>query len=351
MKNSIVSVKWGMFEGQEARLWRLVNANGMELDITDFGGRPVRAIVPDREGRFDNVTLGWETLDEYIGEHGGTYYGALVGRYGNRIGKGKFTLDGQEYTLELNNEPGGIPCALHGGLRGFSLRMWRCVEEIQTDDKVGLVLEIDSPDGEGGYPGNVKVRATLTLDNNNVWHIGWRAETDKATPLSFTDHAYWNLDGVEAGTTVMDHLLYVNADQFTPYGPDMIPTGELRDVTGTPFDFRTTHPVGEHHDDDYAELKYGMGYDINWVVRPKASDELSLAAILTSPKTGRQLEVWTTEPGMQIYDGYYLPVRNSGIALETQHFPDSPNKPMFPNTILRPGQVLYSTTEFRFKTV
>ena len=144
MKNSIVSVKWGMFEGQDASLWRLVNANGMELDITDFGGRLVKAIVPDREGRFDNVTLGWETLDEYIGEHGGTYYGALVGRYGNRIGKGKFTLDGQEYTLELNNEPGGIPCALHGGLRGFSLRMWRCVEEIQTADKVGLVLEIDS---------------------------------------------------------------------------------------------------------------------------------------------------------------------------------------------------------------
>ena len=351
MKNSIAKMKWGSFEGQEAYLWRLVNANGMELDITDFGGRLVKAFVPDREGHFDNVTLGWETLDEYVGEHGGTYYGALVGRYGNRIGKGKFTLDGQEYTLELNNEPGGIPCALHGGLRGFSLRMWRCVEEIHTDDKVGLVLEIESPDGEGGYPGNVKVRATLTLDNRNVWHIGWRAETDKATPLSFTDHAYWNLDGVEAGTTVMDHLLYVNADLFTPYGPDMIPTGELRDVTGTPFDFRTTHSVGAHHDDDCPELKYGMGYDINWVVRRTPGDELSPAAILTSPKTGRQVEVWTTEPGMQIYDGYYLPVRNAGIALETQHFPDSPNKPMFPSTILRPGQVLYSTTEFRFKTV
>ncbi|MBR4654445.1 MAG: galactose mutarotase [Kiritimatiellae bacterium] len=351
MKNSIEKVAWGSFEGEEAHLWRLVNANGMELDITDFGGRLVRALVPDREGHFDNVTLGWETLDEYVGEHGGTYYGALVGRYGNRIGKGRFTLDGVEHVLELNNEPNGIPCALHGGLRGFSLRMWRCVEEIHTDDMVGIVLEIDSPDGEGGYPGNVTVRATLILDNRNAWHVGWRAETDRATPLSFTDHAYWNLDGIDAGSTVMGHLLYVNADQFTPYGPDMIPTGELRDVAGTPFDFRTTHAVGEHHGDDCAELKYGMGYDINWALRRDAGDELSLAAILTSPATGRQLEVWTTEPGLQIYDGYYLPVRNSGIALETQHFPDSPNKPMFPNTILHPGQVLYSTTEFRFKTV
>ena len=351
MENSIERVDWGSFEGRQVSLWRLVNANGVELDITDFGGRLVKALVPDRNGRLENVTLGWSTVDEYVAEHGGTYYGALVGRYGNRIGKGRFTLEGREYVLELNNEPGGIPCALHGGLNGFSLRMWRCVEEIRTEDKVGIVLEIESPDGEGGYPGNVKVRTTLTLDNADVWRIDWRAETDKATPLSFTDHAYWNLDGVSAGTTVMDHLLFVNADRFTPYGPDMIPTGEMRDVAGTPFDFRTAHAVGDHHDDDCAELKYGMGYDINWVVRPAAAGELAHAATLASQKTGRQIEVWTTEPGMQIYDGYYLPVRNSGIALETQHFPDSPNKPMFPNTILRPGEVLSSTTEFRFRTI
>ncbi len=351
MTNAIESMPWGIFEGEPVTLWRLVNANGLELDFTDWGGRLVKALVPDRSGHLDNVTLGWPTLDDYVAEHGGTYYGALVGRYGNRIGKGTFTLDGKTYTLELNNEPGGIPCALHGGLRGFSLRMWTCVKEIHTADKVGLVLEITSPDGEGGYPGNVTVRATLTLDNNNVWHIGWRATTDQATPIALTEHAYWNLDGVDAGTTILDHQLYVNADQITAYGADMIPTGELRDVTATPFDFRTTHTIGALHDRDYDQLKYGAGYDMNWVLRKTVpGDELTPACILTSTKTGRQLEVWTTEPGMQIYDGYYLPVRNAGVALETQHFPDSPNKPAFPTTIVRPGQVLYSTTEYRFKT-
>lgn len=352
MKNSLESRPWGTFEGGQATLWRLVNANGLELHFTDWGGRLVKAIAPDRDGKLDNVTLGWPTLDEYVAENGGTYYGALVGRYGNRIGNGRFTLEGKEYTLELNNAPGGIPCALHGGLRGFSLRMWKCVQEIRTEDKVGIVLEITSPDGEGGYPGNVTVRATLTLDNNDVWHIGYRATTDKATPIALTEHAYWNLDGADAGTTVMDHTLYVNADRITAYGADMIPTGELRDVTGTPFDFRTARTIGSMHDCDYDQLRYGAGYDMNWALNKSADgDELIPACILTSQKTGRRLEVWTTEPGVQLYDGYYLPVRNAGLAIETQHFPDSPNKPEFPTTIVQPGQVLYSTTEYRFKTV
>ena len=320
MKNSIESMPWGTFDGEEVRLWRLVNANGLELQFTNFGGRLIKAIVPDRNGHFENVTLGWPTLDEYVAENGGTYYGALVGRYGNRIGAGKFTLNGKEYTLELNNEPAGIPCALHGGLRGFSLRNWTVLEEIHDEDKVGLVLEIKSPDGEGGYPGNVTVRAT-------------------------------NLDGADSGTTIMGHQLYVNADVITAYGPAMIPTGEFRDVTGTPFDFRTTHAIGDMHDWDYDQLKYGAGYDMNWVLRKTPGDELSPACILTSPVTGRQIEVWTTEPGMQIYDGFYLPAPNTGVALETQHFPDSPNHPEFPSTIVRPGVPLYSTTEFRFKVV
>ena len=315
--NRLESTKWGVFEGEEVRLWRLVNKNGLELHFTNWGGRLVKALVPDREGRLSNVTLGWNTLDEYVIEHGGTYYGALVGRYGNRIGDGRFTLEGKTYTLECTNAPAGIPCALHGGTRGFSLRNWRCVEEIVKDDRSGILLEIDSPDGEGGYPGNVKVRATLVLTDNDVWHISWRAETDAPTPLSFTEHAYWNLDGVDAGTRIFDHELYVNADHFTPYGPGMIPTG----------------------------------YDMNWVLRKTGGDELTPAAFLTSPRTGRRIEVWTTEPGMQIYDGFYLPKPNTGVALETQHFPDSPNRPEFPNTILRPGQVLHSTTEYRFRII
>lgn len=351
MKNSIESSPWGVFEGEEVRVWRLVNANGVELDFTNWGGRLLKALTPDRTGKLDNVTLGWPTFEEYVAENGGTYYGALVGRYGNRIGDCKFTLNGKTYTLEANNTPGGIPCALHGGLRGFSLRMWKVIEEIHTDDLVGLVLEIDSPDGEGGYPGNVTVRATLTLDNENAWTIRWRATTDQDTPISLTEHAYWNLDGVDAGTTILDHKLFINADKFTPYGAGMIPTGELRDVASTPMDFRTTHTIGAMHDFDYDQLKFGAGYDMNWVIRQTPGDELNLAAILTSDKTGRQVEVWTTEPGMQVYDGYYLPVRNAGVALETQHFPDSPNKPHFPTTIVKPGVPLYTTTVYKFKTV
>ena len=349
MSNLIESKPWGQFEGEEVRLWRLVNANGLELQITNWGGRLVKAIVPDRDGKPANVTLGWPTFDEYVAENGGTYYGALVGRYGNRIGKGKFTLDGKEYTLELNNAPAGIPCALHGGLRGFALRSWKAVEEIHTADKVGLVLEITSPDGEGGYPGNVTVRATLTLDDSDVWRIDWRATSDQATPISLTCHAYWNLDGVDAGTTCMDHSLYINADCVTAYGPDMIPTGELREVAATPFDFRAPRAIGERHGEDYDLLRYGAGYDINWVLRRTPGESLTPACTLTSPKPGRQIAVGTTEPGMQVYDGYYLPVRNAGVALETQHFPDSPNHPEFPTTIVKPGEVMESTTEFRFK--
>lgn len=349
MKNSIQSQQWGTFEGQPVTLWKLINAQGMELDFTDWGGRLIKALVPDREGRFENVTLGWPTLEDYVKEHGGTYYGALVGRYGNRIGKGQFSVEGKSYQLELNNEPGGIPCALHGGLRGFSLRMWQCVQEIHTPDKVGLIFEITSPDGEGGYPGNVHVRVVLTLDNANVWHITYRATSDQTTPIALTEHAYWNLDGVDQLSTIMGHSLYINADQITAYGPNMIPTGELRDVSSTPFDFRTSHAIGDYHDMDYDQLKYGAGYDMNWVLRKTPGDELTPACILKSPKSGRIVEVWTTEPGVQIYDGYYLPLRNHGVAIETQHFPDSPNHPEFPSTWVKKGQVLYSTTEYRFK--
>jgi aldose 1-epimerase len=351
MKTILESKPWGSFEGHPVRLWRLVNANGVELQFTDFGGRLVKAFVPDRDGTFANVTLGWETLDEYVAEHGGTYFGALVGRYGNRIGNGRFSLEGKEYTLECTNAPGGIPCALHGGTRGFSLRCWDVVEEIHTDDRVGLVMQITSPDGEGGYPGNVTARVTLTLNNENVWRLDYEATTDQATPLAFTEHAYWNLDGTDAGTTILDHDMQISADRFTPYNAGMIPTGELRDVAGTPFDFRTPHTIGERHDADDDQLKFGAGYDINWVVNDWDGVTLRPACRLSSARTGRLVEIWTTEPGMQVYDGYYLPVRNAGVALETQHFPDSPNKPEFPSVIVRPGETLRSTTEYRFKTI
>jgi len=360
--NKLESKAWGTFEGEEVRLWTLVNANGMTVEFSNWGGRLVRCLVPDRTGALGDVTLGYDSLDGYLAD-GGTYFGALVGRYGNRIGNGgTFTLEGKTYQLELNNEPNGKPCALHGGLRGISQRLWKCVEEIRTDDKVGLVLEIFSPDGEGGYPGNVTVRATLTLSNENALNIRFKATTDKATPLALTEHAYWNLDGAFNGSTIMDHRLFVNADSFTPYDEGLIPTGEIKAVEGTPFDFRSTHKIGDMAGRmDYPDMKYGNGYDMNWVLRKEnGGDELTLATVLTSEKTGRQLEIWTTEPGIQLYMGNFLKdlgygkggknaYQYAGIAMEPQHFPDSPNKPQFPTTIAQPGVPVYSTMEFRFK--
>jgi len=346
MKNALGSVVWGTFEGAEIRLWRLVNAKGTEVQITNYGGRIVRVLTRDRSGALDNVTLGWNSLEEYV-KDGGTYYGALVGRYGNRIGEGKFALDGQTYTLECTNAPAGIPCALHGGTKGFALRAWTCAEEIREADKVGVVLAITSPDGEGGYPGNVKVEARVTLSDDDVFEIAWSGETDKATPLAVTCHSYWNLDGVDAGTKTYTQELQLEADAFTPYTPGMIPTGEIRPVEGTPFDFRSMRPMGDHTADPYPEVKYGAGYDMNWVIRG-ADGTLRKAATLRSPKTGREIQVWTTEPGVQVYDGYYLPVRNAGVAIETQHYPDSPNHPEFPTVILRPGEKLSTVTQYRF---
>ncbi|MBO7166965.1 MAG: galactose mutarotase [Kiritimatiellae bacterium] len=348
MNYNIDSSLWGKFEDKEVYVWKLKNANGIELWFTSYGARLIKAFVPDANGKLENVTLGWETLDEYVAENGGTYYGAAVGRYGNRIGSnGTFLIDGEKYQLELNNAPSGIPCALHGGLKGFSLQVWECVEEFQDKNGVGIIFEISSPDGEGGYPGNVVMRVKYTLTNDNVWRIEYTATTDKATHISPTNHAYWNLDGIDAKTTVMDHVLKINASCITAYDAGMIPTGELRDVTNTPFDFREPTKIGEHHDDDDELIRYGAGYDINWVIDSK-EDGLRHACTLSSEKSGRTIEVWTTEVGIQIYDGYYLPVRNAGVALETQHFPDTPNKPEFPSTLLKPGETLHSTTEYRF---
>ncbi len=364
MNRSITSRAWGSFDGEEVRLWTLANASGMEVDFSNYGGRLVRCVVPDRAGNFEDVTLGYDSLDGYLADTG-TYFGALVGRYGNRIGSGgTFTLEGKKYQLELNNEPNGRPCALHGGLCGISQRMWKFVKEIKLDDRVGLVFEIFSPDGEGGYPGNVTVRAELTLSDANALTVRFKAVSDQATPIALTEHAYWNLDGAFNGSTIMDHSLFVNADAFTPYDAGLIPTGEIRDVGGTPYDFRTAHPIGDMAGWlDYPDMKYGNGYDMNWVLRKDAAgDELTLATVLTAGRSGRQLEIWTTEPGIQLYMGNFLTdlghgkgdrraYQYAGIAMEPQHFPDSPNKPQFPTTIARPGVPVYSTMEFRFKTV
>ena len=358
MSRSITAVPFGTAGGRQVRLWKLVNARGTEFDITEYGGRLVRAIVPDRNGDFDDVVLGYDTLEQYLADD--TYQGALVGRYGNRIGAGRFSLDGKEYKLDLNNAPGGIPCCLHGGLEGFSFKVWDA-EPLEGPDKVGLKLTCKSPAGGEGFPGAVTLQVTEWLTDDDVWHLSYKATTTRPTFLAPTAHPYWNLDGAFNGGDVMDHLLWVGADEFTPYGPDMIPFGDYASVDGTPLDFRTERALGERVGErGFDQLAYGNGYDQNWVLRSNPKDTFRIAAQLRSAKTGRRMEVWTTEPGIQIYDGSYLPAGlpgkgagrfapNCGVALETQHFPDSPNKPMFPSTLVLPGRPMYSTTEYRFR--
>ena len=358
MARSITAVPFGAVGGKKVRLWKLVNAKGSELDITEYGGRLVRAIFPDRYGNMGDVVLGYDTLEQYLADT--TYQGALVGRYGNRIGDGQFTLDGKTYKLDLNNAPGGIPCNLHGGPDGFSMKVWDA-EPFELEDKVGIILTCKSPDGGEGFPGAVVFQVTTWLSDDDVWHISYKATTTKRTFIAPTSHSYWNLDGAFNGGDIMDHTLWIGADEFTPYGPAMIPFGNFAETAGTPLDFRDEHRIGDRvNERSFDQIAYGNGYDQNWVLRLNPSDNFRIVAQLRGAKSGRRMEVWTTEPGIQIYDGSYLEdglpgkaggkySKNCGIAMETQHYPDSPNKPMFPSTLVKPGIPLYSMTEYRFR--
>ncbi len=340
-----------MPNGEEVYLYTLQNTNGMVVKITNYGGTIVSLLAPDRDGKMADVVLGYNDLDSYI--KNSPYFGCLIGRFGNRIAKGKFTLDGQEYTLAINN---GVN-TLHGGLKGFDKVVWT-PGIIKTDDDVpGLQLTYLSKDMEEGYPGNLTAVVVYSLDDDNGLRIQYKATTDKATVVNLTNHSYFNLAGEGSGT-MLKHLMMINADKFTPIDSGLIPTGELRDVTGTPFDFRTPTAIGARINEDNQQLKYGMGYDHNWVLNKKDS-EMSLAVRVTEPTTGRIMEIHTTEPGLQFYSGNFLDgtiVGKSGKAynyrdafvLETQHFPDSPNHPNFPTTVLRPGETYTSTTIYTF---
>lgn len=336
--------------GHNVDIFTLVNAKGMRARITNYGGTIVSLETPDRDGTMADICLGFDNLDEYLA--GCPYFGAIVGRYGNRIAGGKFTVDGVEYSLPLNNGPN----SLHGGLKGFDKVVWDAAP-VEQDDAVGLELEYVSKDGEEGYPGNLKCKVTYLLTNENALEIVYEATTDKSTPVNLTNHAYFNLAGQGTGD-ILDHELMLNADKFTPVDETLIPTGELKRVKKTPMDFRKPTAIGARVDADDEQILFGKGYDHNFVLN-KTDDSLTLAATVYEPTTGRFMEVHTTEPGVQFYSGNFLDgtevgkggkvyKHRYGLCLETQHFPDSPNHEHFPSTILNPGEVYRSTTIYTF---
>lgn len=342
--------------GENVNVYTLQGAGGVRMDVINLGGKVTRVFLPDREGKTADCVLGFNDVEGY--EASDTYFGTLVGRFGNRIAGGKFTLNGVEYKLAQNNAPGGLPCCLHGGVKGWDSKVWKPLP-FQEGDTVGIIFTTESPDGEEGFPGAVKVKVTYTLTPDNVWRIEYEAVPDKDTPINMTQHVYFNLRG-EGNGTVLDHELTLFCDRYTPTDPGLIPTGELASVKGTPFDFTTPHKIGERIGEENEQLKYGKGYDHNFVLASPSQDGAPVkAAALYEPESGRYLEVWTSEPGIQVYTGNYLgphiiakngtPLsENGGVAMETQHFPDSPNKPQFPTTITKAGETYRSVTEYRF---
>jgi aldose 1-epimerase len=327
----------------------LTNKNGVEVRLTNYGARITAIKVSDRNGKMADVILGHSSVEGYINAQDRPYFGAVVGRYGNRIAKGKFTLDGKVYELATNN---GVN-HLHGGNIGFDKQVWNA----ETEGVNAVVFTFKSHDGEEGYPGNLDISVTYTLTDENELKISYFATTDKATPVNLTNHAYFNLAGEGSGS-IVDHEMMINADAFTPVTDALIPTGEFRPVKGTPFDFKASKPIGRDINQKNTQLEYGNGYDHNFVLN-KGTGGMTLAAVLCEPKSGRVMETYTDEPGVQFYCGNFLsgcltgksgkPYSfRSGLCLETQHYPDSPNQKNFPSTILKPGEEYKTTTIYKF---
>jgi aldose 1-epimerase len=364
--------------GKAVDRYTLTNGNGMTVRILTYGGIIQELDVPDRDGQETNVTLGFKDLAGYVSPEylkSNPYFGAIIGRYGNRIGPvggdqtqpPGFKLDTNTYFLDANNGK----ASLHGGFEGFNRKVWNATP-IDTGNKVGVHLTYDSPEGEGctpgknpftctGYPGNLHVEVDYTLGKRNALKMHYTATTDAPTVVNLTNHAYWNLAGEGSGT-IYDHQLLLNADHYTPVDVNLIPTGDITPVAGTPFDFTSFHAIGERIRLGDPQLKIGRGYDHNWVLNePKHAGKLNLAAVLVDPSSGRRLAVLTQEPGIQFYSGNFLDGtlygfsdrqyrQGDGLALETQHFPDSPNKPDFPSTRLDPGDTYDTTTIYAFST-
>ena len=337
-----------VINGDSTDLFVLTNANGMEVTITNFGGIIVSIMVPDRYGVMHDVAQGFDNIYDYVNIPNN--FGATIGRFANRIAHGRFTIDGVEFQLPLNDNGH----TLHGGPGGFNTRVF----EVVRADSRSITMTYLSPDGEEGFPGNLFVAVTMTLTDDNAIDIKYEAVTDKPTVINLTNHSYFNLNG-DHNTTIENHRLFINADRFTPVDATLIPTGELALVEGTPMDFRTFHTIGDRIDDfDFEQLQFGIGYDHNWVLNTDG-DITQVAATLYSPVTGIQLDVFTNEPGIQVYTGNFLDgtvvgrngvayPKRSSICLETQHFPDSPNHPHFPSTLLLPGEVFTSRCIYKF---
>jgi len=345
----ITKQAWGHTkEGTQVELFTLRNSKGAEAKISNYGGLVISLVVPDKNGHLGDVVLGYDSIEGYLKST--PYFGALVGRYGNRIAKGKFTLDGQTYSLATNNGPN----ALHGGLKGFDKVVWE--PHIKTTpDGPALVLHYVSKDGEEGYPGNLDVTATYRLTEDNALRLDYTATTDKDTVVNLTQHSYFNLAGKG---DILNHIVMINADKFVPVDSTLIPTGELKPVEGTPFDFRKPTSIGARINDKDEQIKFGGGYDHCWVLN-KPMGQLGVAARVYEPTTGRVLEVITDEPGLQFYTGNFLDGSITGkkgwnykyrnaLCMEPEHYPDSPNQPQFPSVVLKPGQTYKNTIIYKF---
>jgi aldose 1-epimerase len=340
-------------DGATVELFTMTNAGGMQVQATNYGGIVTSIKVRDRDGALGDVTLGFDSMDDY--HKNSPYLGAIIGRYANRIGGARFELDGRTYKLAANNGPN----TLHGGVKGFDKVVW-AAEPFQRQGEVGVVFTHTSPDGDEGFPGALTLRVTYTLTDRNELAFDFHGTTDKPTVVNLTQHAYFNLAG-EGSRDVLDHVLTINADRYTPVDANLIPTGALASVAGTPLDFRTATPIGARINTEHPQLKLGKGYDHNFVINRQGS-ELVLAARVEEPQSGRVMEVHTTEPGVQLYTGNHLDGalvgksgkpygERHGFCLETQHFPDSPNKPSFPTTTLRPGEEYNSKTVYTFSVL
>lgn len=339
-------------DGQAVEAFTLTNANGMQVEAITYGGIITSLKVPDKAGQSGDVVLGYDNLQGYLDKS--PFFGTIVGRYGNRIGKGRFTLDGTTYRLPVNNGENH----LHGGPQGFDKKVWKA-EPFERADAVGIVFTLTSPDGDMGYPGTLQATVTYTLTNDNTLRFDYEATTDKATPVNLTQHTYFNLAGAGNGD-ILGHEVEMLADRYTPVDKGLIPTGEVASVEGTPFDFRTPTTIGARIGADHPQIVFGGGYDHNMVFADKASGLVRVVEVY-EPTTGRTMTMFTTQPATQFYTGNFLDGtitgkdgkvygRRSGFCLETQHYPDSPNKPDFPSTILRPGETYKESTAYAFGT-